>query len=567
MTTRLSIGLWKVKHMIDSNENYSNFWQESRDFTVENNVYKGPVVYNTNVYKNLGHMIWDKLNSYGDTIARIDAQTEETITYKELQVKTVKCALWLKQQGIGRDDVVSICCPSHMNSIVPCLSATYVAAIFNGMDEDMDLPTALHCIKLIKPKAIFCTAKPLNVIRTAVTEANYNIKVVVFDDNSDEFSFSDILNGYTDAEIANFRYVEHDILKQTACIVHSSGTINMPKGVELSNSTLMNLAINKTINMKNSVSFWFTSLYWITGVSLNLRAIAHGANVLLYPVFDEEMTCVIIEKYKVNILYLSTSMMTRFLKAGYIKNYSLPSLRSIINGGAILKSSVQEDLKNLLPHVNILQSYGMTEFGGSITLQKPYHKSGSSGVVIDNVQLKIVDSDTGKVLGPNQSGEIWVKSPNMIIRYYNNPEETKRTIDEDGWFHTGDIGYVDVDGELFILDRIKDIIKYKMYPLSPSEIEAVLSRHPAVREVAVVGVPHDLDTTHPLAFVTKKPDAKVTEEDLINYVANNMTDYYKLRAGVIFLDKFPYTGSGKISKKEVNAMAKKLTVNGQVKQT
>ncbi|XP_020290445.1 4-coumarate--CoA ligase 1-like [Pseudomyrmex gracilis] len=535
---------------------------DTRDFTVENNVYKGPVVNYTDIYKSIGHMIWDKLNSHGNKIAHLDARTEETVTYEELQVKTVKCALWLKHQGIGRDDVVSICSNNHFNSIVPCLSATYVAAIFNTMNEDMDLPTALHCIKLIRPKAIFCTAKPLDVIRKALKETNYNIKVIVFDDHSDAFSFSNILNGYSDAEVANFRYVkaEENSLKKTACILHSSGTTGMPKGVEISNYTMLVLAFEDAMDMNNEVSLWFSSLYWMSGVFLNLEAIAQGSTVLLYPVFDEQMTCVLIEKYKVHTIFLSTSMMSRFLKAGYIKNYSLSSLKVILVGGAILKPSVQEDLKNLLPHVDILQAYGMTEVG-FVTLQNSKHKSGSSGTVVNNVQLKIVDPDTGKILGPNQSGEVCVKSANIMNGYYNNPEETKKTIDEDGWLHTGDIGYVDEDGELFIWDRIKELMKYRGFQISPGEIEAVLSTHPAVCEVAVVGVPHEIDNDRPLAFVTKKSGAKVTEQELIDHVANNMMDQYKLRAGVIFLESFSYTGSGKILKKDLKAMAKNLAVD------
>ncbi|XP_020290414.1 4-coumarate--CoA ligase 1-like [Pseudomyrmex gracilis] len=531
---------------------------ESRSFIVENNVYKGPVVNYTSTYKNIGHLIWDKLTSHGNKIAHLDARTEETVTYKELQVKTVKCALWLKQQGIGRDDVVSVCSNNHFNSIVPCLSATYVAAIFNTMNEDMDLSTALHCIKLVKPKAIFCTAKPLDVIRKVLKETNYNIKVVVFDDNSDAFSFSDILNGYNDAEVANFRYVEHDSLKKTACILYSSGTTGMPKGVELSNYTLVNLAFEESVDV-NEVMLWFSSLYWISGVFLNLAAIVHGGKVLLYPIFDEEMTCMLIEKFKVHTIVLSTSMVSRFLKAGYVKNYSLPTLKILYVGGAILKSSMQENLKNLLPHVEILQAYGMTEVGIA-TLQKSKHKSGSSGTVVNNMQLKIVDPDTGKILGPNQSGEIWLKTTNMMNGYYNNPEETKKIIDKDGWLHSGDIGYVDDDGELFIWDRLKELMKYRGYQISPGEIEAVLSTHPAVYEVAVVGVPHELDNDHPLAFVTKKPGAKVTEQELIDYVANNMMDQYKLRGGVVFLESFSYTGSGKIARKHLRAMAKTLAV-------
>jgi len=122
------------------------------------------------------------------------------------------------------------------------------------------------------------------------------------------------------------------------------------------------------------------------------------------------------------------------------------------------------------------------------------------------------------------------------------------------------VGYFDEDGELFIIDRIKELIKYRGYQISPGEVEGVLMSHPAVMEAAVIGVPHAGDDEHPVAYVTKMPGAKVTEQELIDLVANSMMDQYKLRAGVIFLDAFPYTGSGKIVRKELKTMAKKLAV-------
>ncbi|KAL6434387.1 hypothetical protein ACFW04_006056 [Cataglyphis niger] len=362
----------------------------------------------------------------------------------------------------------------------------------------------------------------------------------------------------------------------------------MPKGVEMSQYTLLLISEIKNLDMTNAVSIWFSSLYWISGVMMNFKAIAQGAKVIIYPEFDEEMTCLLIEKYKVTLIFLSTSMISRFLRADCVKKYPLSSLKVIIFGGAGMKAKTQEDMRRILPHVHMLQGFGkclfnvikyykyqnikhrnyyekfyyiyigMTELGGIATLQLPNHKNGSCGTVIQNVQIKIVDPENGKILGPNQSGEIWIKAATMMNGYHRNPEATKNTIDEEGWLHSGDIGYFDEDGELFIIDRIKELIKYRGYQISPGEIEDVLLSHPAVLEVAVVAVPHEIDDEHPIAYVTKRPDVKVTEQELIEFVANNMMDQYKLRAGVIFLDSFPYTGSGKIARKDLKAMAKKL---------
>ncbi|GAB1863717.1 Luciferin 4-monooxygenase [Camponotus japonicus] len=508
-------------------------------------------------------MVWTKIKSHGDKIAYLDARTEEAVTYAELQDKVVRCALWFQKQGIKSSDVVSVCTHNHLNSIVPCLAALYVNAIFNPWDENMDLQTALHVMQLTRPKIIFCSEKSTNVILNALKENNYNSKIAVFGYDypihSDIISFSDILNTYSDAEVANFRYIETDDIKKTACIIHSSGTTGMSKGVEISNYCLL-LSNNEISDMIDTVLIWFSPLYWISGIIMYFKAITQGAKVIIYPEFDEEMTCLLIEKYKITLIFLSISMINRLLKTDYVKKYPLSSLKTILCGGAIMKLKAQEDMKHILPHVQILQAYGLTETGGIVTLQLPHHKNGSCGTVIQNVQIKIVDPENGNVLGPNQSGEVWIKTATIMTGYYGNPEATKNTIDEEGWLHSGDIGYIDEDGELFLIDRIKELIKYRGHQISPAEIEGVLLSHQAVLEVAVVGVPHAIDDEHPIAYVIKKPDIKVTEQELIDFVTNNMMDQYSLRAGVIFLETFPYTGSGKIARKDLRAMAKKLAV-------
>ncbi|KAL0124905.1 hypothetical protein PUN28_006636 [Cardiocondyla obscurior] len=493
---------------------------------------------------------------------QLDTITEETFTYAELQDKIVKCALWLQKQGVKSNDVISVCTNNQPNSIVPCIAASYINAIFNPWNEGMDLPTALHVLQLTKPKVIFCNEKSSEVILRAIKEKNFKSIVVIFGKRDDTISFSDILKSCNDTEVSNFHYIELDDIKQTSCILHSSGTTGMPKGVELSNYTMLFISEDNNFDLANLPTLWFSSLYWISGVLLNVKAITQGGKVILYPEFDEEMTCKLIQKYNVAVLFLSTSMINRFVRAGHAKNYSLPSLKIILGGGAIIKPKVQEELRSALPHVQILQGYGMTELGGLVTLQQSEHKNGSCGVVAKNVQIKIVDPESGKVLGPNQSGEIWIKSAIIMNGYYNNPEATKSTIDEEGWLHSGDIGYVDEDGELFIIDRIKELIKYRGYQISPGEIEGVLITHPAVLEAAVISIPHAIDDEHPLAFITKKPGAKEVEQELIDFVAKNMMDHYKLRAGIIFLDKFPYTGSGKIARKDLKEMAKKLFKHG-----
>ncbi|XP_011872355.1 PREDICTED: 4-coumarate--CoA ligase 1-like [Vollenhovia emeryi] len=530
---------------------------ESKNFIIENGVYKGQIKHLTH-YKSLGEIMWITINNHGDKIAHVDACTEETVTYAQLQDKVVRCALWLQNQGIKSGDVISLCTGNHLNSIVPCLSAAYINAIFNPWDENMDLQTVLYCLQITTPKMIFCSEKSVNVVLSVVKEHNYNSTVVVFGKHIGAISFSDILKNCNDAEVAKFRYLELDNVKKTACIMHSSGTTGMPKGIELSNYAMIIASQQNIMTMANVPTLWYSFLCWLSGVIMNFNGICQGTKAIIFPEFDEEMTCRLIEKYKIQAVFLSTTMIGLLLKSDYVKEYSFLSLKIILSAGSIIIPHVQDSLRRILPHVQISQCYGMTELGNIATLQLASSKYGSCGTVSKNVQIKIVHPESGKILGPNQSGEVCIKAPSIMTGYYKNPEATKNTIDKEGWMHSGDIGYVDDDGELFIIYRINDLIKYRNYQISPGQIENVLTSHPAVLEAAVVGVPHATDDEHPVAFVTIKSGAKVTEQELVDLVAKNMLDHFKLRAGVIFLDRLPYTSTAKISKKDLKSMAKKL---------
>jgi len=161
-------------------------------------------------------------------------------------------------------------------------------------------------LQLTMPKIIFCTMKPVNVILKAIKNKNCSSIVVVYGDHPGTISFSKVLSGYSDAQIANFRYLELDDIKKTSCIVHSSGTTGMPKGVELSNYSILALAQDLSISMVKVVAMWFSSLYWLSGLIMSMKSIVQGAQVILYSDFDEEMICKLIEKYKVRVTFKIT---------------------------------------------------------------------------------------------------------------------------------------------------------------------------------------------------------------------------------------------------------------------
>jgi len=165
------------------------------------------------------------------------------------------------------------------------------------------LETVLYFLQITTPKVIFCSEKSVNTVLSAVKKQNCNSMVVVFGKHINAISFSDILRNCNEVEVINFRYVELDDIKKTACIMHSSGTTGMPKGVELSNYAMLILCQQNNMNITNVPSLWFSSLYWLTGIMMNFNGIIQSTKAIIYPEFDEKMTCQLIKKYNVILSY------------------------------------------------------------------------------------------------------------------------------------------------------------------------------------------------------------------------------------------------------------------------
>lgn len=526
-------------------------------FTIENNVLKGQEVPCNTRYTSVGELVLDKMRGQGNAIGQVDAVTDIEDNFADMLDRTIKCALWMKKQGVRRGDVIAICTHEHFDTFVPCVAALCLNAIFTPWDNNMNIISARHFVKLSEPKIVFANEQSVGAALEAAKIEVIETKVVVFGDYPGTIPFAEILKDHSKSDIANFRCTRVDNPQDTAAILYSSGTTGPPKGVQLSHFSLLNhLEVHEGLTLNGQTPLWFSSLYWITGTLLTLQSLVSGVQRIIAPKFEEEVACRIIEKYKVTWLLLSTSMANRFVKVGDYTKYDISSLTIIFTGGAILKREIQDQLKKALPHAAVLQAYGMTELGGLVSNQMPGTTSGSCGIVSRNCEIKFIDPETGKILGVNEHGEVCCKTRTMMTGYYRNPEATKSTIDDEGWLHTGDLGYFNEKGEIFIIDRLKELIKYRGYHVPPGDIENLLQSHPAVMEVAVVALPHDEDGDRPFAFVSTLPGTKVTAEELIDLVAKNLVDYCHLRGGVKFLDSLPHTATGKVARKELRLMLK-----------
>jgi acyl-CoA synthetase (AMP-forming)/AMP-acid ligase II len=261
--------------------------------------------------------------------------------------------------------------------------------------------------------------------------------------------------------------------------------------------------------------------------------------------FDLEQFLKIVQDYEVTLTHLVPPIVLALSKSPIVDHYKLPKLRTIFSGAAPLDENLTRACMERLG-CDVRQGYGMTETS-PVTHSSPADpaqaKFGSVGVPAPNTECKIIDLKTGAPLGPNAEGEVCVRGPQIMKGYLNRPEATSQTIDSEQWLHTGDIGYADEAGHFYIVDRAKELIKYKGFQVPPAELEAVLLTHPDIADAAVIPWPDDEAGEVPKAFVVTK--AQVRPEEIIDFVAARVAPYKKIRI-VEFIDKIPKSASGKI---------------------
>ena len=277
-------------------------------------------------------------------------------------------------------------------------------------------------------------------------------------------------------------------------------------------------------------------------MNTGLRA---GTTIITMPRFDLEEFLRLHQEYGVTRSFVAPPIVVALAKHPIVDNYDLSKLEQVFSGAAPLSAELSLEAGARLG-CDIVQGFGMTELSPVSHLTPPgMFKPGSCGVTAPNTQSRIIDPETGADLGVDASGELLVRGPQVMIGYLNNPEATESTIDADGWLRTGDIGYIDSDGHLFIVDRLKELIKYNGFQVPPAELEALLLTHPAVADAAVVGRPDEAAGEIPVAYVVLRQEGMASGQEIQDFVAGQVAHYKQIRE-VIFIDAIPKSASGKI---------------------
>jgi acyl-CoA synthetase (AMP-forming)/AMP-acid ligase II len=339
-----------------------------------------------------------------------------------------------------------------------------------------------------------------------------------------------------------------DPRRDLVVLPYSSGTTGLPKGVMLTHynlvANILQSACALDLGPADTV-LGVLPFFHIYGMVVIMNLGLHvGATVVTMPRFELEQCLQLLQKYRVTFANVVPPIVLALAKSPVVEKYDLSALRTLFSGAAPLGAQVAEAARDRLG-VRVVQGYGLTETSPvtHATRSNADQKLAGIGPPIPNTEAKVVEVATGAELGVNQEGEICIRGPQVMKGYLNRPEATAAMIDPEGWLHTGDIGYADADGCFFVVDRVKELIKYKGMQIAPAELEAVLLSHPAVADAAVIPLPHEQAGQVPKAFVVLKGEA--TPDTIMQYVADRVAPYKKLHFLEI-TDQIPKSPSGKI---------------------
>ena len=276
--------------------------------------------------------------------------------------------------------------------------------------------------------------------------------------------------------------------------------------------------------------------------------------------FDLEQWCANVQKHKITFAYVVPPVVLRLAKDPIVSKYDLSSLRMMNSGAAPLTREIVETLWNRLK-LPVKQGYGLSETSPT-THTQPWDRwrttMGSVGTLLANQTAKYV-GETGEEVPIGQVGELWLKGPNVFKGYHNNPEGTANALTPDGYFKTGDVGYQDKDGNFYITDRVKELIKYKGFQVPPAELEGLLVSHPMIEDVAVMGIYNkDQATEEPRAYVVPAKGVEAgpkTEQEIKDWLQAKVANHKRLRGGVKFVDEIPKSASGKILRRVLKQRA------------
>ncbi|MGQ4422239.1 4-coumarate--CoA ligase family protein, partial [Streptomyces violaceoruber] len=493
--------------------------------------------------------------AFGSTPALIDGTDGTTLTYEQVDRFHRRVAAALAETGVRKGDVLALHSPNTVAFPLAFYAATRAGASVTTVHP---LATAEEFAKQLKDSAArwIVTVSPLlSTARRAAELAGGVQEILVCDSAPGHRSLVDML-----ASTAPEPSVAIDPAEDVAALPYSSGTTGTPKGVMLTHRQIATNLAQLEPSMPSAPGDRVLAVlpfFHIYGLTALMNApLRLGATVVVLPRFDLEQFLAAIQNHRITSLYVAPPIVLALAKHPLVADYDLSSLRYIVSAAAPLDARLAAACSQRLGLPPVGQAYGMTELSPG-THVVPLDAMadappGTVGRLIAGTEMRIVSlTDPGTDLPAGESGEILIRGPQIMKGYLGRPDATAAMIDEEGWLHTGDVRHVDADGWLFVVDRVKELIKYKGFQVAPAELEAHLLTHPGVADAAVVGAYDDDGNEVPHAFVVRQPAAPgLAESEIMMYVAERVAPYKRVRR-VTFVDAVPRAASGKILRRQL----------------
>jgi acyl-CoA synthetase (AMP-forming)/AMP-acid ligase II len=494
----------------------------------------------------LSAFVLARAGRYPGRPAVIDAVSGRRLSFGELRAQVERFAAGLAELGVGKGDVVAILLPNMPEYPVAFLGTARAGAASTTLNPAYTAHEIAAQVADSRASIVVTTPECADKARAAGPPG---VRLVVLGESvGDAIPYDELLSTTGPAPT-----VDIDPAEDLVTVPYSSGTTGLPKGVMLTHRNLIANAVQcePFYTGRDDVALAIAPFFHIMGMAvLMVAGLSRGTSLVTMPRVDFEQCLRAIEEYRVTTTVVPPPVVVALAKHPSVDRHDLSSLRLVTSGGAPLGADVQQACATRL-ECRTAQGWGMTEIAGAGSVSPPADvaadQPGTVGWCVAGAEMRIVDPVTGTEPGVGEPGELWFRGPNVMKGYLNNTQATAATLTDDGWCRTGDVARIDQDGFVSIVDRLKELIKYKAYHVAPAELEAVLISHPMVSDAAVVASPDEEAGEVPKAFLVVKDTAdpeRVAEEALAG-LADRVAPYKRVRRYEI-LDAIPRTPSGKI---------------------
>ncbi len=494
----------------------------------------------------LTRFVFEHVGRWPEKAALIDGPSGRSYTYAQIDGMVRRFAGGLRERGLSPGDTLAILSPNLPEYAVVFHGTLAAGGVVTTLNPTYRIGEVVHQLKDSSARWLFTISHFLPLAQAAAAQHDLEGIVLLGDapiDNG-EIPFGEMLSAEP------FAGVDVDDPSETPAVLpYSSGTTGLSKGVILTHRNLVaNLVQTQSAVplQPDEVSVAVLPFFHIYGMQVLMNnTLRTGTTAVTLPRFDLGKFLEVIQNHQVNRAYLVPPIVLALAKHPMVDNYDLGSLSTIMSGAAPLDEGTAKAAASRLGS-SIYQGYGLTESSPIITATPPqFSNPGSAGMLVCNTSARIVNPKTGEDVEEGGDGEIWIRGPQVMKGYLNNPEATATAITPDGWLRTGDIGHADSDEFFYVVDRLKELIKYKGFQIPPAELEGVLLTHPDVADAAVIPVADDEAGEIPKALVVLKPDAGATAEELMSYAAGQVAPYKRIRE-LEFIEQVPKSLSGKI---------------------